>query len=744
MKECISDTIYEVIFCCDFEECTISDVTIDGVSCTDNGISFWLDFSIANNTNSTYEVAFNDNYLGTHLIDSLPMYFETGSTDMPNDFLVICETEETGCCFEWEIPGGLCGSGDCQIFDVFAEPYNCNDNGLFMVDIGFEYLNIEGNTFTILGNGNNYGTFEYGEPYYTLGPLEADCSTLLEFVIIDDTMDGCVGVFEFEEPICCSEVDCVISGLELYNIECNTNGDGYHVTLDFEYVGANGEDFVLSMNNGVFNQYSYADLPLRLNDLPIPEEATTFLVCQGGLTDCCLDAYLVQPNCGDKACEIFDVIAEAYNCDDNEGFLVDIAFAYQHTQANTFTLLGNGNNYGTYEYGQPYYTIGPLVADCETLYEFVIVDNTMDGCSAATWFEEPICCESNTDCIINAVEAFDEECSEEDGFYHVSINFNYSGTSNDFFDMYVNGEFYGFYAFADLPIRLNSIEVTDQTFIVICENDNEECCTELSIDPPSCNDSVGCEIFDVFAEAYDCEDGGFLVGLEFDYSETTSNTFTIVGNGNTYGTFEYGAEYYTIGPLEADCETIFEFVIVDNENEACSGFYVFDEPICCDDCPSEFTTSVDTTINGTLILSITTLPADGFFNLILNGDDFGNFNYGDDISFALDNDTEYAIVLTDIENSDCKYMESLLTTAAPTSTTEPSLLQGEVISRIQSLFFDFPIGSQFATYDCQGRQVMDGSVDSDNYSLQHQLPQGIYFINIWFNNQRSIKKVHLK
>ena len=115
-------------------------------------------------------------------------------------------------------------------------------------------------------------------------------------------------------------------------------------------------------------------------------------------------------------CQIFDVFAEAYQCNDENQFLVDVGFEYQNIPGNTFSILGNGMNYGTFEYGESFYTIGPLLGDCETLYEFVIVDNTLEDCSAATWFEEPICCEEEQGCTINEIEVFDVVCINEDSF----------------------------------------------------------------------------------------------------------------------------------------------------------------------------------------------------------------------------------------------------------------------------------------------------------------------------------------
>ena len=56
-------------------------------------------------------------------------------------------------------------STDCIIYNLFAEAGECDSLGYFMVDIEFDVENSMAYTFTIQGNGTNYGSFEYGEPF---------------------------------------------------------------------------------------------------------------------------------------------------------------------------------------------------------------------------------------------------------------------------------------------------------------------------------------------------------------------------------------------------------------------------------------------------------------------------------------------------------------------------------------------------------------------------------------------------
>ena len=64
-------------------------------------------------------------------------------------------------------------SSQCIIDDLIVEAHDC-DNGTFLVDLDFNPIGTS-DSFTVVGNGTNYGTFSYSELYLTLGPLDGDC-----------------------------------------------------------------------------------------------------------------------------------------------------------------------------------------------------------------------------------------------------------------------------------------------------------------------------------------------------------------------------------------------------------------------------------------------------------------------------------------------------------------------------------------------------------------------------------------
>ena len=185
---------------------------------------------------------------------------------------------------------------DCTIQNVIAEPHPCTPNGIFYVDIDFEFENVGESGFRIQGNGNNYGNFEYAQEFVTLGPFEGDGTTALEFVVIDNDNPDCSDFVELE-PINCLEEPCEIGDLDIHLTDCDEDGD-YDLELNFEYANVDNVGFDFYINNEFFDFYSYNDLPLNLSDLELNfgNAGVSFKVCENDLPDCCSSFFLEAPH----------------------------------------------------------------------------------------------------------------------------------------------------------------------------------------------------------------------------------------------------------------------------------------------------------------------------------------------------------------------------------------------------------------------------------------------------------------
>lgn len=113
--------------------------------------------------------------------------------------------------------------------------------------------------------------------------------------------------------------------------------------------------------------------------------------------------------------------------------------------------------------------------------------------------------------------------------------------------------------------------------------EHPECYYQITIPPIDCSqitDCENCRIWDLFAEAYDpTDDCEFLIDLAFNYANPCSDRFAVLINGEEF-IFEYGANFYTVGPFSTE-QDIYEIRVVDLENSVCqSEVFRLESPDC--------------------------------------------------------------------------------------------------------------------------------------------------------------------
>lgn len=96
--------------------------------------------------------------LGTWLYESLPVtlpFFEVnGAAPI---VLTVCDHDNSDCCETFVLDAIDCNPNNCEIFSVELDP-QCTGNN-FLVHMDFGYDNPQSDSFTVMGNNLNYGTF---------------------------------------------------------------------------------------------------------------------------------------------------------------------------------------------------------------------------------------------------------------------------------------------------------------------------------------------------------------------------------------------------------------------------------------------------------------------------------------------------------------------------------------------------------------------------------------------------------
>ena len=447
-------------------------------------------------------------------------------------------------------------------------------------------------------------------------------------------------------------------------------------------------------------------------------------------------------------CLISEVQVSYTDCDDSDTFYATLTFEH-HNTSPSFKIIGNGKNYGNFHYTDLPIKIGPLKADCKTIYEFVVIDLENNDCKAFIDGGSKCCekdcslkitdlevgsCENNlynisfnltsytgkngidiyhngefiktenkpelrfhvndlsssksdnynhlvvcahddttccdtiaiaNPCICNIYNLRSQivDCNEEDSTFSIRINFDHLMTS-DSFKLGGNSNNYGHFAYSDLPVTIKGLRFSDSIDyeFVVFDDAQIFCFNFIELGYVlDCN--YPCSIESVHAITSECDTTGQVYAyISFDENNTSVDGFTISGNGHNYGDFQYGQSSFKVGPLLADCHTIYEFEIKDKSIQGCSNFTVLSEPLCCDSlCSIHALEITEVCKEGELeYLTIDFFHKNSLldkFKLRINDTELGLYNYQDlplKLSTNIIKTKVLNIRIADFENESCR------------------------------------------------------------------------------------------
>jgi hypothetical protein len=548
-------------------------------------------------------------------------------------------------------------NAQCVIADLTATVSDC-DGGSFYVIIDFEFAGVGNDGFKVQGNGQNYGIFSYDDLPVTIGPLPGNGTTNYEFVARDLAHPDCSD-FAVVGPVFCGVGDCVIYDLLADPGDCLADGT-YNLWINFQHENAPNTHFDVIYQGVNIGYFPLSELPVMIPHFQDNGAAFPAIhVCINDTPDCCAVTEFEAPNCPGGECDIYDLTVTASDCEAGM-FYVTLDFEYENVGNAGFKVQGGGIVYGTFAYDDLPITLGPLAGNGTTFYEFAVKDVQHPGCSAGIGFGT-VNCPSTGDCQVTELEVTPGDCWS-DGTYPISINFDVANTTNNFFKVLYNGQVIAHNKpIASLPLIIEHFQDNGEAFpvVTVCINDQPGCCAEVEFEAPDCPASGNCHIFEVFAEAHPCDNGHFLLDVVFQHENTGSEGFTIKANGQVLGQFDYGQNFYTVGPLASG--VVYEIVVRDNQFGDCKGFYQFGPVYCDGDCHIYDLTAVTSDCDDegqfyvTLDFEHTGTTGDQF-KVFGNGNVYGFFGYDDlpvtlgPFQTPLDN---LEFVVADVPHPDC-------------------------------------------------------------------------------------------
>jgi len=724
--------------------CAIYEMDYSVVGCVDStnmySVSIDMDYVMASDS---FELGGGGASFGNFAYSDLPVSIGPFST-LEGGFEVAAFDLLDPFCFDFiQIDSIINCPVNCAIENLFAEASACDENDEVFFDFEFDMGNQTGQ-FLVMIDSVIIDTLAYGSASYTSGPIDYNCDlfSLLTVVHIDDF--SCGDDFLFPEIICCDPIpDCAIETFVVNPSDCDSNGN-FDISFSLEYADGNSDSFLLELNDNVLEQYAYGDTLYTFENLPGDCETEYKFILRDLLDESCISnfALLGTVCCEPDSCIINDFFVEAGECDDNGNFSVDFEFNAVNTVSDSFVFEVNGELSDTLLYGETFYTVGPLDGDCNIIYEFLVYDLGNPNCIAFFAFDEPVCCDVD-ECSIQNIQANIGECST-DGNFLVDFTFDVESPASEFFSIQgpninVDTFLYGESVYTVGPFVGDCSTIYE---FIIADGADGACMDTITFEEPICCDSLVCSITDLIFEIEECEEGEFFVDFEFNVENSISNFFYFTVNGNIFETYEYGETFYTAGPFEGDCTTLYEFQIIDTEIESCLSTISLTEPICCEAfCTIEdIAATIDCLEDEYLVV----------FNFIHSGTsdlfDVYNMNtfigsymyadlpvtigpFADDGSIIMDtflivDASETCEIELVIEGESCN----------PDSTNDFGETEGFSVVGNQLLFNSDNSNDQIKLFDVHSRLIMDKRTVDQSIDLS-LIPAGVYLIQMRSGNE---------
>lgn len=617
----------------------ISNLEVTFGDCIPNGnVNVIVDFDYINVQGGWFLVESNGGeYFGTW--DNLPFEFSLPGDEEFYD-IVVTDGNNANCFAETEILTPYCESLPCSITNLQLSSAGCNGTYAGVI-IDFDYENTPNDYFTISSYGLSY-TFTYSSLPITWYGLPGDGETIYDITITDNTNQDCSA----EGEVFIADCGADVCNIEISNIEVGCDGYIPYVYYDAETVDDGATSYNLFANGVLQGTFNYG-LAFSFNHNLFNASGTVLLEWVGS-PGCYFQTTIEIPPACAEYCNFQITSIESY-CNFNSQF-VEFEIATQNVGINGFEAFYDNTSLGTYQYGEPNYTIQlpyGIYSDQIYLYD---VDST--DC-VASYDVIPLDCDACT-IGVNDLEA---GCDGD------VITLTYWLTSNEDiidYDVFIDGTFIATINFIDgalQTIYLNGItETGNYTFTI--EGDGD--CFHESIITIQDDCSEVCELGVPIAESY-CVNGIAYVDFEVDYNNTNNIGFDVLIDGIFIDSFEYGETYYTI-ELPEDIN-IYALWIYDIDNDGCN--WGADIPLidCENDCQfmglNVETICDDYTGNFNYIVSFDPQnEGTNGFTIVGNGNNYGTFSYMDlPINFGeLIGDDSFVpeLIIQDVDNPNCQ------------------------------------------------------------------------------------------
>ena len=387
------------------------------------------------------------------------------------DEITVCDNDNPDCCSSATFLSPGCFE-ICDIWDIVVAPIECTSDSTFSALVTFFYEYLE-NDFVDIWSGDVYLGFYPVDSLPVLVDGFPSSFGPVEITICENDNEMCCESRTFEGLQC--DTSCTITNLAVDTDVCNDDGT-YNILVNFEAEGLTSVNVNVTIDGESYGTYPATEVPFEVDGIPGNGGVSVIIVCDNDNPDCCSATEYEAPTCEVDSCDIWDLVLDGITCNDDGTYDMWLNFNHEGLISSFVTLYYNDTELGIFPVDSlPFYLEG-LPGDGENAV-LTVCDNDNSECCGVIEFEAPLC---DAECLIFDVVVDEVQCAD-DGTYSMYILFETQGVENDFVDVWLNGEYLGFYP-ADTVIFVEGLEGNgSEAEVQICENDNPECCESIAM-----------------------------------------------------------------------------------------------------------------------------------------------------------------------------------------------------------------------------------------------------------------------
>ncbi|HJW28645.1 MAG TPA: hypothetical protein VJ508_05265, partial [Saprospiraceae bacterium] len=372
------------------------------------------------------------------------------------------------CCDDAPVQLMTCDSVGCNIYDLQAEPGDCNSDSTYLLDLVFNHYNLPNDSITVTANGQFIGQYLVDPQFNRIEHFPELGSDTIHLLVCAVGSPDCCDDVTYLAPDCSLFGHCRIWNLQAFIGECNSDSS-YVLHLEFNHTNLPGDSVHISANGNVIGDYAVNNGNIFIENFPAYDSTTSVSVCALGDTSCCDAIEYTSPDCSDFGhCHISNLVEVTGDCNSDSTFWLHMEFDYANLPVDSVIVTGNGNVFGTFalDDGHLHLYGFPIYGTDSTLVTICAVGDS--ACCAEILFDTPDCPASGT-CAIYELEADPGDCTS-DTTYNLFIHYLTNYLPVDSVDIHLNDVDLGVFAHNPDGILLTNVRPfnTDYTVVTVC------------------------------------------------------------------------------------------------------------------------------------------------------------------------------------------------------------------------------------------------------------------------------------